>query len=124
MVATSKPTMEARSGKGIRSKSGKVAKTCPSGEGNSGISNAVLREQSEVRALRLVIQPGGTRAIHAHDDVEFHLFVPITREMTLLLDDGPVQVQPWHPYYLDGGTQHGFRNDGPVAGEVMEVFIR
>ncbi len=94
------------------------------GEGNSGISNAVLREQSEVRALRLVIQPGGTRAMHSHDDVRFHLFVPITRVMTLELEGESVEVQPWHPYFLAGGTRHGFHNGGPVAGEVMEIFIR
>ena len=30
------------------------------GEGNVGISNAVLRNQPEVRALRVVVEPGGT----------------------------------------------------------------
>jgi hypothetical protein len=35
------------------------------GEGNVGISNAVLRDQPEVRALRVVVEPGGTRVMHA-----------------------------------------------------------
>src|SRR6185503_17453310 len=80
------------------------------GEGNAGISNAVLRDQAEVRALRVVVEPGGTRAVHAHNDVKFHMFVPISAAMTLDLESGPVQVQPWHPYYMAGGTQHGFHN--------------
>ncbi len=95
------------------------------GEGNVGISNAVLRDQPEVRALRLVVEPGGTRAIHAHTGVRFHLFVPISGPMELNLDEGQsVEVQPWHPYYLAENTRHGFHNSGSTAVEVMEIFIR
>ena len=94
------------------------------GEGNVGISNAVLRDQPEVRALRLLVEPGGTRAIHAHTGVQFHLFVPISGPMELNLDGQSVDVQPWHPYYLPEGTQHGFHNSGSTAVEVMEIFIK
>ncbi|MSR21022.1 MAG: cupin domain-containing protein [Gemmatimonadetes bacterium] len=95
------------------------------GEGNVGISNATLRDQPEVRALRVMVDPGGTRAVHAHADVKFHLFVPISGAMTLDLDGaGSVEVQPWHPYYMPGGTQHGFRNRNSDAVEIMEIFIR
>lgn len=95
------------------------------GEGNVGISNATLRDQAEVRALRVVVDPGGVRAVHAHADVKFHLFVPISGPMTLELDGvGSVEVQPWHPYYMQGGTQHGFRNRGTTPVEIMEIFIR
>ena len=94
------------------------------GEGNTGISNAVLRDQAEVRALRVMVEAGGTRAVHAHNDVRFHLFVPISDAMTLQLESGPVQVQPWHPYYMSGGTQHGFHNGGSAAVEIMEIFVR
>jgi len=37
MVASSRPTMLARSGRGMRSNSGKVAMICPSGEGSWGM---------------------------------------------------------------------------------------
>src|SRR5918992_878082 len=81
------------------------------GGGNVGISNAVLRDQPEVRALRVVVEPGGTRLMHAHNDVKFHLFVPITGAMTLNLEGAQSQnVAPWHPYYMKAGTQHGFHN--------------
>ncbi len=56
------------------------------GEDNVGISNAVLRDQPEVRALRVVVEPGGTRVIHAHEGDQFHLFVPISGTMELNLD--------------------------------------
>ena len=97
----------------------------PLGGDNVGISNAVLRSQPEVRALRLVVEPGGTRVIHAHSDVQFHLFVPISGAMELNLDGGrTVDVQPWHPYFLEEGTRHGFHNSSSTAVEVMEIFIR
>ena len=95
------------------------------GAGNVGISNAVLRDQPEVRAVRVVVEPGGTRVMHAHNDVKFHLFVPITGAMTLDLEGGQsVNVPPWQPYYMKVGTRHGFRNSGASAVDIMEIFIK
>ncbi|MBM4183618.1 MAG: cupin domain-containing protein [Gemmatimonadetes bacterium] len=95
------------------------------GEGNVGISNAVLRDQPEVRVLRVVVEPGGVRAMHEHADVKFHMFAPISGTMMLEIQGAaPVTVQPWHPYYIVGGTQHGFRNTGSTPIEIMEIFVR
>jgi quercetin dioxygenase-like cupin family protein len=94
------------------------------GAGNVGISNAVLREQTEVRALRVVVEPGGERILHEHSAVQFHLFVPISGPMELNLDGGEsVDVQPWHPYFMQGGTRHGFHNNSSTAVEIMEIFV-
>ena len=96
-----------------------------SGAGNVGVSNAVLRNQQDVRALRVVVQPGGKRIVHTHDDVAFHLFIPISGPMQLDLEGQPsVTVAPWHPYYMKKGTRHGFHNDGASPVEIMEVFVR
>ena len=93
--------------------------------GNVGVSNAVLRDQPEVRALWVVVEPGGMRVLHSHHDVDFHLFVPITGVMTLDLDGGQsVNLPPWQPYYLDAGTLHGFRNNGSSSFDIMEIFVR
>ncbi len=95
------------------------------GEGNVGVSNAVLRDQPEIRVLRVVVEPDGTRPMHSHSGVQFHLFVPVSGPMELNLDGGrSVQVRPWHPYFLQEGTQHGFHNSGSTAVEIMELFIR
>lgn len=95
------------------------------GGGNVGISNAVLRDQAEVRALRVVVEPGGKRVMHAHNDVKFHLFAPISGEMVLDLEGGQsVNVPPWQPYYMKVGTQHGFRNTGSAPVEIMEIFVK
>lgn len=96
-----------------------------SGGGNVGVSNAVLRDQPEVRALRVVVEPGGTRVMHVHNDVKFHLFVPITGSMTLNLEDAePVNVPPWQPYYMKAGTQHGFHNSSSSPVDIMEIFVK
>ena len=95
------------------------------GEGNVGISNAVMRDQPEVRVLRVVVEPGGVRAMHEHADVKFHMFTPTSGAMTLELEGAaPIQVQPWHPYFMAGGTQHGFRNTSSAPIEIMEIFVR
>jgi mannose-6-phosphate isomerase-like protein (cupin superfamily) len=94
------------------------------GAGNVGVSNAVLRNQPDVRVLRVVVQPGGTRIVHAHTDVRFHLFIPISGPMQLDLEGQPsVTVAPWHPYYMQKGTRHGFHNPGSSPVEIMEVFL-
>jgi quercetin dioxygenase-like cupin family protein len=95
------------------------------GGGNVGISNAVMRDQPEVRVLRVVVEPGGTRVMHAHNDVKFHMFVPISAPMTLNLEGAPsVTVPPWQPHYMKGGTQHGFQNGGQAPVDIMEIFIK
>ena len=92
--------------------------------GNIGISNAVLRNQPEVRILRVVVEPGGTRIIHAHDNVDFHLFVPISGPMILDREGAEsVDISPWQPVYMDAGTRHGFRNTGSSPVDIMEIFV-
>jgi quercetin dioxygenase-like cupin family protein len=95
------------------------------GAGNVAMSNAVLRDQDDVRVLRVVVDPGGTRAMHSHDDVKFHLFVPVTGTMKLNLEGGAsVDVVPWHPYYMKAGTRHGFQNNGSSPVDIMEIFVK
>jgi mannose-6-phosphate isomerase-like protein (cupin superfamily) len=96
-----------------------------SGEGNVAISNAVLRDQSDIRVIRVVVEAGGKRAMHAHNDVKFHLFVPVSGPMVVDLDGGQTaNVPAWQPYYMKAGTQHGFHNTGSAAVEIMEIFVK
>ena len=95
------------------------------GTGNAGISNAVLRDQPEIRVIRVQVEPAGTRAMHAHNDVKFHMFIPISGPMKLDFDSGQsVDVPAWQPYYMKAGTQHGFHNTSSGAVEIMEVFVK
>jgi mannose-6-phosphate isomerase-like protein (cupin superfamily) len=85
----------------------------------------VLRDQPEVRASRVVVEAGGKRVMHAHNDVKFHLFVPISGRMILDLDGNQsMEVPAWQPYYLKAGTQHGFHNTGSSAVDIMEIFVK
>jgi quercetin dioxygenase-like cupin family protein len=95
------------------------------GAGNVAISNAVLRDQADIRVIRVVVEAGGTRAMHAHTDVKFHLFVPISGPMVVDLEGGQTASVPaWQPYYMKAGTQHGFHNTGSAAVEIMEIFVK
>ena len=95
------------------------------GDANVGVSNAVLRDQADVRAIRVMVTAGGKRAMHAHTDVKFHLFVPISGPMVVDLDGGQsVDVPAWQPYYMKAGTQHGFHNSGTTPVEIMEIFVK
>ena len=95
------------------------------GAGNTGISNAVMRDQQDIRIIRVVVEPGGTRAMHAHNDVKFHMFVPVSGAMKLDLEGAQsVDVPAWQPYYMKAGTQHGFHNAGTAPVEIMEIFVK
>ena len=95
------------------------------GENNIGVRNAVMRNQSDVRVLRVVVEPGGTRVTHAHDDVKFHMFIPISAPMQLEVEgQQPVNVAPWHPFYMPKGTRHGFHNTSASPVEILEVFVK
>src|SRR5262245_2000139 len=89
-----------------------------------GVSNAVLLNQSGVRVLRVDVEPNGVRNVHSHDDVDFHLFVPVTGAVRLEAGAGqPQDLAPWQAQYLKGGTRHGFTNTGTSTATVMEVFV-
>ena len=63
--------------------------------------------------------------MHSHDDVDFHLFIPITGPITLDLEGGQsVELPPWGPYYMDAGTPHGFHNILASPVDIVEVFVR
>ena len=94
-----------------------------SAQGNVGISNATLLDQ-EARVLRVVVDANGTRAVHQHDDVQYHLFIPVTGPMELNVDGKSLDVKPWQPYLMKRGTPHGFHNNGSAPVEILEVFIK
>jgi quercetin dioxygenase-like cupin family protein len=93
--------------------------------GGHGVSNAALIDQAEVRVLRVDIEPGGVRNRHTHDDVRFHLLIPISGTVSFDAGSGaPVSVAPWQAQFMPAGTPHGFRNQGTSTVSVMEVFVR
>ena len=91
----------------------------------SGVSNVALLDRPEVRILRVDVQPGGVRNIHTHDDVQFHLFIPVSGGAQFEAEpDKPVDLATWQAQFIKGGTRHGFKNTGTSTATVIEVFVK
>jgi len=83
-----------------------------------------LWERPDVRATRVELKPMANRAMHQHDDVKFHLFIPLKGNLQLTVgSDKPVSAPVGQAFYIKGGTPHGFRNLGSTPGAVMEIFV-
>ena len=90
-----------------------------------GVSNAALLDQPDVRILRVDVEPGGVRNVHTHDDVRFHLFIPVSGTFDVEVEpDKPVQCAAWQAQSIKGGTRHGFKNTGTTTGTIVEVFVK
>lgn len=91
----------------------------------TGVSNVALINRDEIRVLRVEIAPHGVRNVHSHDDVPYHLFIPINGPMRFETEsEKPVDLAPWQAHFVKGGTKHGFKNLGGSTVTVMEVFVR
>jgi len=88
------------------------------------INTSPIVDRAELRAGRLEIRPGGTRRTHQHDDVQFHLFIPLTGVVQLTVGDQTIEAVPGQVYFIARGTPHGFRNTGDTSASAVEVFVK
>jgi len=88
-----------------------------------GISNVALLNESGARVLRVDVAANGVRNVHTHDNVDFHLFVPVSGTVRLEVDGKQMELGPWQARYIKGGAKHGFANTGSTTATVMEVFV-
>jgi quercetin dioxygenase-like cupin family protein len=105
--------------------SGQSARPGPQPEADPGVRPTRLIDRDEMRVSRIDLQPGATRSVHAHDDVEYHVWTPVegTFEFTMGTD-APVTAKPGQAFFMKRGTRHGFRNVGSTAGAVFEIFVK
>ena len=90
-----------------------------------GYAPVRLWERADSRATRVEIKPMGVRAVHQHDDVKFHLFIPLTGTLQVTIgSDKPVDAPVGQAFYIKGGTPHGFRNLGSTPAMAMEIFVK
>jgi quercetin dioxygenase-like cupin family protein len=90
-----------------------------------GVNPVRQIDRAEVRVTRVELQPGAVRSMHAHTDVRFHLFIPVTGKIELAIGSAtPVEALPGQAYFMEKGTVHGFRNIGSSPAMVMEVFVK
>jgi len=92
---------------------------------NPGVTPVRQIDRAEVRVTRVELQPGAVRSVHTHDDVRFHLFIPVTGKIELTIGSAkPVETTPGQAYFLEKGAPHGFKNIGSSPAMVMEVFVK
>ena len=101
------------------------AQTPAPGEADPGVRPIRMIDRAEVRVSRVEIQAGATRRVHAHDDVEYHLWVPIEGTLQITIgSEAPVTAKSGQAFFLKRGTPHGFRNIGTTPGAALEIFVK
>ncbi len=90
-----------------------------------GYNPVGIIEQGEVRAIRVELKPNANRAIHQHDDVKSHLFIPLSAKLQVTIGSAkPVDAPVGQVFYITRGTPHGFRNLSSEPGAAIEVFVK
>ena len=78
-----------------------------------------------MRVLQVTLQPGAVRRPHVHNDVTFHMLVPVTGSLELTVEKDPVVTAvPGQAYYMVKGQTHSFTNKSAAAVQVIELFIK
>jgi quercetin dioxygenase-like cupin family protein len=91
--------------------------------GDPGISSMVVMDRPDFRVLRDYADPGATRRVHSHDDATYHVFVLVSGQLRLTIEDQPpVEVTAGQVLDLKGGAKHTFINTGTVVATIVEVF--
>lgn len=105
---------------------GPVAAQAPApGEADPGVRPTRLIDRAEIRVSRVELQAGAVRSVHAHDDVEYHVWVPLEGRLEITIEAGsPTVAEAGQAFFLTRGTRHGFRNLGAAPAAVMEIFVK
>jgi len=101
------------------------------GDPDPGVHFVVIVDNPSVRVLQVTLQPGAVRREHVHNDVTFHMLVPVTGslELTAASTTAPtgkevIAAVPGQAYYMVKGQPHGFTNKTAGAVQVIEVFVK
>ena len=89
-----------------------------------GVMFVVLMDTPEVRILRVVLEPGAVRRVHTHEDVTFHLLMPLNGVVQVTMDKERVEAKPGQAFYMKKGTPHSFTNTGTTPVTIMETFVK
>jgi quercetin dioxygenase-like cupin family protein len=95
------------------------------GDPDPGVHFVVVIDNPSVRVLQVTLQPGAVRREHVHNDVTFHMLVPVTGSLELTAGGlGTVTAAPGQAYYMVKGQPHAFTNKTAAAVQVIEVFVK
>jgi len=102
-----------------------ATKPAQTGNPDPGVNFTVLIDNPHVRVLQVMLQPGAVRRPHVHNDVTFHMMVPVTGSLELMVEKEPVVTTvAGQAYYMVKGQTHSFTNKGSAAAQVIELFIK
>jgi quercetin dioxygenase-like cupin family protein len=94
-------------------------------EPDPGVKPVRLLDRPEVRVTRVEIQPGAVRSVHTHDDVRFHLWIPVSGKLEVTIGSAkPVEAASGQAFFMKKGTPHGFKNVGTTPAAVLEIFVK
>jgi quercetin dioxygenase-like cupin family protein len=94
------------------------------GDPDPGVHFLVVVDNPHVRVLQVTLQPGAVRRPHVHNDVTFHMMVPVTGGLELTVDGQTISAVPGQAYYMVKGQPHGFTNKSAAPVQVIELFIK
>jgi quercetin dioxygenase-like cupin family protein len=95
------------------------------GEADPGVRPFRLIDRDEIRVSRVELQPGAVRRVHAHDDVEYHVWAPVSGTLEITIGQGaPTTATAGQAFFMKRGTPHGFRNTGQTPAAVFEIFVK
>lgn len=95
------------------------------GEADPGVRPVRLIDRAEIRVSRVEIAAGAVRRVHQHDDVVYHLWVPLEGTLQITIgNDPPVAATAGQAFFMKKGTPHGFKNIGTTPGAAMEIFVK
>jgi len=103
-----------------------VSAQAPAANGaNQGVNPVRLMDRPEVRVSRVEIAAGAVRSVHTHDDVRFHLWIPVSGKLEITIGSGkPVEAASGQAFFMEKGIPHGFRNIGGTPATVLEIFVK
>jgi len=70
------------------------------------------------------VRPGGTRRLHQHNEVQFHLFIPIAGSVRMTMNGETIDSAAGQVYFIGKGTPHTFTNAGTSNATAVEVFVK
>ena len=94
------------------------------GDPDPGVHFIVVVDNPQVRVLQVTLQPGAVRRPHVHNDVTFHMLVPVTGSLELTVEGTVITTVPGQAYYMVKGQTHGFTNKTAAPVQVVELFIK
>jgi 2-oxoglutarate dehydrogenase E2 component (dihydrolipoamide succinyltransferase) len=95
------------------------------GNPDPGVNFLNVVENPHVRVLQVTLQPNAVRRPHVHNDVTFHMLVPVTGSLELTVEKDPViTTVPGQAYYMVKGQTHSFTNKTNSPVQVIELFIK